>query len=242
MPLITLARREILTESLAQSQAFAPPSPPPPAGDAGERFREAEETTRSAGRPAPPPSIAPPITRGTTPAQSISITTQAAPANQFLDSLVKYIPAETIAIYLAFLPAVNITGTSDTRPGWALFIFMLILTVIIYLLATIVEDRKANPKPTVMPLQRPHVLWNIVASLIAFTVYALSIPGNPAFYPNNVPLVSAVLISPLTLLISTMLTLIGQALGLDQPPVDPPPVDQPPVDPLPVDQPPISAG
>lgn len=150
------------------------------------------------------------------------VKTQLDQANQDTSKLIhdftKYIPGESITLYLAALPA-----ATTVELGGLFYIFGAILTPVILILIASALDRKQRESTGrskrkslfVPPKEWPK--WKMGASFIAFLVWGISIPGNPVFYSaNGEPLISPFLITFLILLSSISLALIGDAIGADK--------------------------
>ena len=101
---------------------------------------------------------------------------QAAPVAQpdgddRFDLLTKYIPTETITLFVAAMAAqkplaASIPGVNPTT----LYVAGAVLTPVALLVATLGKQRLAGVKGTLHP-------WPFIASLIAYLIWALSVPG-----------------------------------------------------------------
>ncbi|GEM_PF-4478094 len=194
MPLVSLAREEQAVQAAAAQSADTA---------RGGRGGFDEDRPRS-GTFSTPSDVLPPSPAPLAPQPA------AQTATNNLDGITKYIPAETIALYLAFLPAVSGQGTIA---GILLILALAAFTVIFYVLVTMTADQQLPEKPALPPLKRKKVRWNLGASLVCYVVWALAIPGNPAI---DAAQVSPVLVSPLALLISTILTQLESAFGINK--------------------------
>lgn len=95
-------------------------------------------------------------------------------ADDRFDLLTKYIPTETLTLYVAAMaaePAISAASGNRIAPVH-LYATGAVLTPLILLLATYGKQRASG---TTEPF-RPHP-WPYVAALIAFLVWGLSVPG-----------------------------------------------------------------
>jgi hypothetical protein len=122
------------------------------------------------------------------------------PPSNALDGLVKYIPTESITLYLAVTSAISSFTTTfpwltPYRLYWGFVVFTPVLFLLIYL------GKRRSQKLPVLPPKWP--IWKLIASTIAFAVWALAVP----------PLVTSeagkVVVAVLALVISTILSLVG---------------------------------
>jgi hypothetical protein len=120
-----------------------------------------------------------------------------------LDGLVKYIPTESITLYLAATAAFSsLTKPSPTLGPMYLYWGFVVLTPILFLLIYLGKRRSQN-----LPLLPDTIWgwpwWKLIASTIAFMVWALAVP----------PLVEGdlgkITVAFGALLVSTLLSLIG---------------------------------
>jgi hypothetical protein len=139
-----------------------------------------------------------------TPVQKTSGTTA-------LDGLVKYIPTESITLYLAATAAFSSLTKTPPTPGakaaptldpmclyWGFVVLTPILFVLIYL-----GKRRSQNLPLLPDTIAGWPWWKLIASTIAFMVWALAVP----------PLVTGdlgkITVAFGALLVSTLLSLIG---------------------------------
>ena len=133
---------------------------------------------------------------------------KSAPSNA-LDGLVKYIPTETITLYIAATAALSSLQAAfpSLTPGLLYWGFV-VLTPLLFLLIYLGKRRSQN-----LPLLPQTVAewpwWKLIASTIAFMVWALAVP--PLVSTNAGKVVAAFG----AILVSTMLTLVG---GVVEPP------------------------
>lgn len=121
-----------------------------------------------------------------------------------LDGLTKYLPTETITLYIAWVsankPLVAVFPFCTPKFGYGLF---LVLTPV-FLLLGYLATKKTTPVGTPLP-KRPH--WKMFAATVAFAVWALAVPDNGLIDKSdgNLPVVAAFG----ALLISTILNRIA---------------------------------
>jgi hypothetical protein len=124
---------------------------------------------RSAARSSPGPS---PLTgaAGDTGMKDSTLTNAA-------NALAKYIPKEIVTLYVAGLaagPAIkSLVGMGNRQVFYWAFVLITAPTYLVVYLSFL----KANRKPIPPAAQWPW--WQMVASVIAFAVWALAVPGNP---------------------------------------------------------------
>jgi len=91
-----------------------------------------------------------------------------------LDDLTRFIPTETITLYVASLAmAANVRGGRDDRIQWAAYVAWAILTPTVVYLIALGAHRKSCPAASGMAVPR----WAMCASTFAFLVWALAVPG-----------------------------------------------------------------
>ena len=136
-----------------------------------------------------------------------------------LDALARYVPTEIVTLYLtaiSAMPALTATFTqvTDVRMYW----FFAILTPILLLLVIAGKRRREGLSP--FPGWNDMPWWKLVASTIAFSVWALAVPNTPYLNSQSGKIVAAFG----ALLVSTLLTLFepiferGPRLLADSPP------------------------
>lgn len=129
-----------------------------------------------------------------------------------IDALIKYIPTESIMLYLATvalfpalqqaIPDLHLAAVK-TVSYWA---FGLGVTPLIFVLVLFAKRREANLAP--LPPTREFPWWEFVAATVAFLVWALVIPNGP--FSNNAAI--GVLGAFLALFVSMLLNLLERAL------------------------------
>lgn len=122
-----------------------------------------------------------------------------------IDGLAKYIPTESITLYVAATAALPslleaFPGLTPLRLYWA----FVVLTPVLFLLVYIGKRRSQRLSPLPALAQWPW--WKLCASTIAFMVWALAVP--PLIETNAGKVVAAFG----AILVSTLLSLIGGAI------------------------------
>lgn len=128
---------------------------------------------------------------------------QKTPSSNALDSLVKYIPTESVTLYVAATAALpSLTATFPTLTAERLYWGFVALTPILFLLIYI--GKRRTQKLSFLP-QSPKdwPWWKVVASTVAFMAWALAIP--PLISSDAGKVVGAFA----ALLVSTLLSLVG---------------------------------
>lgn len=96
-----------------------------------------------------------------------------------LSMLVKYIPTESITLYIAALSAVEaLKSFSPHLTAKFIYWFFAILTPILVLVIYFGKRKVARIQPTIPPL-REWPWWKTIAATIAFLIWALAVPSNP---------------------------------------------------------------
>jgi hypothetical protein len=124
-------------------------------------------------------------------------------ASNALSALARYIPAEIVTLYVAALsamPAITATfaGVTEVRLYW----FFVALTPVLLLL--VLAGKRRGEGFNAFPSLRDWPWWKLVASTVAFLVWALAIPATP-YLPGPQGKVVAAFGA---LLVSTFLTLL----------------------------------
>jgi len=123
------------------------------------------------------------------------------------DLLTKYIPTETLTLYVAAMAALPaITDTFPNIKALQLYIAGAVLTPVILLLAGYGKQRAAGSTAAF----RPHP-WPLFASLVAYLVWALSVPG--LLDGKN----AQILAGFGAVLVSTLLSMLEPAFGPRKP-------------------------
>jgi hypothetical protein len=107
-----------------------------------------------------------------------------------LNLLVKYIPTEVITLYVATLSAAP--ALQDVIPNlrtsdiyWAFTIVTPLLLFLVYV------NKRATSGLTPIPTRSEWPWWKLFASMIAFMVWALAVPGNPYVSGETAAVVAA---------------------------------------------------
>jgi|SRR5687767_806843 len=121
-----------------------------------------------------------------------------------LSMLVKYIPTESITLYIAALSAAAALKSFSSRvtPEF-IYWFFGILTPVLVLIIYFGKRKVAKLQPTI-PSLLEWPWWKTIAATIAFLIWALAVPTNP--YVDD-PLQSA-LVGFLAVFVSTILSVL----------------------------------
>lgn len=154
---------------------------------------------------------------GTSPPPAVVINTQPAEIKTAITKLARFIPTESITIYLAAVSTVAAiseasggNSVNQTTENWIMNILApvslywitgLIVTPAIFLLIRAIAQMKLNKKPF-----SEFPIWKLLASIIAFLIWALAIPNNP--YADSAAAKSA--FAFLAIVISIFLDLFDQ--------------------------------
>jgi hypothetical protein len=123
-----------------------------------------------------------------------------------LEALTKYIPTESITLYVAIVSAqtalASIIPWLTPSVGYKVFVAVTpALMLILYLRHLAVAGRDWKVPPKSWPW------WSMIASSIAFAVWAMAVPGNPIIDPNNTA--GGVVAGVAALLVSTVLNIFA---------------------------------
>jgi hypothetical protein len=128
-----------------------------------------------------------------------------------ISKLVKYIPTESITLYVA---AVSAFDSLNGKWGWIthprIYWFFAILTPILWIVFYIAKRKAANLPP--MPPISLWLVWNLIASFVAFLIWALAVPNNTYLEGTN----GGVIAGFLAVFISSVLSIVE--LLIDTPP------------------------
>jgi len=121
-----------------------------------------------------------------------------------LAGLTKYIPTESVTLYVtavSSLPALQGSGVTPTIIFWAFICLTPVLMLLLFLrqLAIAGKDWKISVA------QWPW--WRIIASTVAFGIWALAVPGNPLNFVDSA--VSGVIAGFAALFVSTILNILA---------------------------------
>ena len=97
--------------------------------------------------------------------------------NNALSMLVKYIPTESITLYVAAISAFSALQSFLAVTEYTVYWFFGILTPILFVLIYLGKRKAAKLK--IIPPLNEWPFWKIFAATVAFLVWALAVPGNP---------------------------------------------------------------
>jgi hypothetical protein len=125
-------------------------------------------------------------------------------ATSVVNVLTKYIPTESVTLYVAAIaaaPALHSQYPWLTTKVlyWAFGLLTPILWLLIY-----VAKRKGSDLPSAWPSLSAWLVWALVASFVAFLVWALAVPNGPYMQGQ----VGGVIAGFLAVLISTLLSVV----------------------------------
>lgn len=142
---------------------------------------------------------------------------QNARVSNALSTLIKYIPTESITLYVAALSAVPALKTlSQQRINeYGVFWFFGIFTPILFALILLGKRRAAGVKPRAVLKDWPW--WKNIAATIAFFVWALAVPGNP-FVKGEA---AGAVVGFFAIFISTILSILEQIFDNPDSPANP---------------------
>lgn len=153
---------------------------------------------------ASPVDMLKPVPRAAAPVEQSGITAQNA-----LTALVKFIPTEIITLYVC---AVSVgTGFKTVFPNFTpalLYWSFIVLTPVLYYLIYLSSLASTNqPRPPLRQWPR----WKPLASMIAFSVWALAIPENPYIKGEAGAAVMGFLVLFVTMLLSLVTPIIERS-------------------------------
>lgn len=124
-------------------------------------------------------------------------------ATNALGALARYIPGEIVTLYVAALSAMPaITATFAAVTEVRLYWFFVALTPVLLLL--ILAGKRRGEGFSAFPSSKDWPWWKLVASTVAFLVWALAVPATPYLASAQGKVVAAFG----ALLVSTFLTLL----------------------------------
>lgn len=148
----------------------------------------------------------------------------AAALDSALTALLQYIPTEATAIYLAIVSALPAIQKGGVTVDGKLMYWICLLGIVPALFVLLYINQLAAKGLKLPPLAQ--LPWfRLLASMIAFGVWALCIPGNP-FVPADKP-AYGVIWSVVAIIVSVFLPLIETAYNYFFPPPSPPPAPKP---------------
>lgn len=122
-----------------------------------------------------------------------------------LNALVKYIPTEVVTLYVAAASTAQSLRNAISMPlidgrllYWGFTVLTPVLLVLMYASKRATDGLPALPKIREMPW------WKMTAATVAFSVWALAVPGNPYVSGDGAPIVA----SFGAIIISTLLSLL----------------------------------
>lgn len=120
------------------------------------------------------------IAKGVVPAAAGSPPKPNTRTSAALEALVRYIPTESITLYVAAMSALGaLQETFPTFTALGIYLFFVILTPLLFLL--IYGGKRIADKLPPFPSLSHFPWWKTIAATIAFSVWALAIPGAPFF-------------------------------------------------------------
>ena len=159
----------------------------------------------------PSPSIMADDAGGATPATPVTVTIQPLEVKSALTKIARFIPTETITIYLGAVSSA--AAVAEENPPPSLFITNLldqvtvywvtglVITPAIFFLILAIERTKIKK-----PILSEFPYWKFLAAILAFLIWALAVPGNPYATTN----IAKVAIAFAAILVSIILDLIDQ--------------------------------
>jgi hypothetical protein len=148
--------------------------------------------------------------------------TPAAKREKAFETLGRYLPAETMAVFPAAIAAIVAIPLSTSPAAqhlrevlpWAAYWVCAALTPVIYLLTALAKQREAERQAGTTPQPfRPHP-WPPTAAFIAFLVWAFSVTN---FITADQMKAWDALIAFAAVFVSSLLSLVDRALGLPSP-------------------------
>jgi len=104
-------------------------------------------------------------------------TIEGAGVTSAIDSLFKYIPTESITLYVATISALPVLNDIwIIINAWRVYWFYIILTPVLVILIYI---SKYKQKYNCLPSLRIWPWWPTISATVAFAIWALAVPGNP---------------------------------------------------------------
>lgn len=120
-----------------------------------------------------------------------------------LDSLARYIPTEAITLYVAACSVLTaLKGKVPPTSAVCVYWSFVILTPLLFLIIFVGKRRTAGLPA--LPVVPKWPWWKLIASTVAFGVWALAVPGSPYLQGE----VGGVLAGFFALFVSTFLTLL----------------------------------
>jgi hypothetical protein len=142
----------------------------------------------------------------------VSPSTPVGVATNVVNQLTRWIPTETIAIYVALLPLLGTLAKHNPnyRTHWILFYAILVADPIIVVLIGLTKASETDGKfgiPKWTGFKWP--VFAIVVSMIAFSAWAFALPGTPL---GDVDGYNTTWNAAIIIVITTMIPLVASAL------------------------------
>jgi len=137
---------------------------------------------------------------------------EAAKAQNALEALTEYIPAEIITLYIAASSVMGpLKATFSSVTELSVYWFFVALTPIVFFLIYVAKRRHEQLPP--LPSFGEWPIWRLMASTFAFAIWAQAVPTSP--YLQGTAEGGAIAAFG-ALLVSTFLKLFDQALGYEK--------------------------
>lgn len=125
-----------------------------------------------------------------------------------LSALVEYIPTETITLYIATIGAQPVLAhTLGTLTKAAVYWSFVTLTPVLFALVYAGKRHAAGERR--WPGWRQWPWWPTIAATIAFTTWAVAVPGGPYLTDDN----GRVLAGLMAIVVSTLLGVVGRVFA-----------------------------
>lgn len=111
-----------------------------------------------------------------------------------LSALTRFIPTEVITLYVGFVSAtpaikdLNLVEQPHQVPTYLYWLSLLLVTPAVFLgmyLLKVVAVQKQAKVPPRLPELRTWPWWPLAAAMIAFAIWALAVPTEPALLPGK---------------------------------------------------------
>lgn len=136
----------------------------------------------------------------------------APPPNNALSMLVKYIPTESVTLYVAAISAAAaLKAVWPAVTAESIYWFFALLTPVLFALIFIGKLKAKNQWPLKSLAEWPW--WKTFAATVAFLVWALAVPGNPYIKDAT----SGAVVGFFALFISTILSVLEQVFDRPTP-------------------------
>ena len=152
-----------------------------------------------------PASVPGVLSPDTVPIAGTGVGGETNPVTNTLSALVKYIPTESVTLYVAALSALSglreISSSIDARTVY--LVFGVVLTpalVLLLLIAKLAADPNYNDPLPWNPRKWPW--WKMIAASIAFLAWGLAVPNNPYIQTEGLKLLAAFAATFVSLILS----------------------------------------